>query len=79
MKIIKFTKNYKFEDLSPELQKPVALIKLCPNQYFLSSNIKGIGMRDGEFYMISDDLSDDMYLSYLSSNYQIENENKITS
>jgi len=78
MKIIKFTKNYKFEDLSPELQKPVALIKLCPNQYFLSSNIKGIGMRDGEFYMISDNLSDDMYLSYLSSNYQIENENKIT-
>jgi len=74
MKIIKITKNYKFEDLTTELQKSIALIKLTSNRHY----IKGIGMRDGEFYIICDDPSDDMYLSYLADSYETKKENRMT-
>jgi len=74
MKIIKITKNYKFEDLTTDIQKSIALIKLTSNRHY----IKGIGMRDGEFYIICDNPSDDMYLSYLADSYETKKKNRMT-
>ncbi|MDC0182562.1 DNA cytosine methyltransferase [Nitrosomonadales bacterium] len=74
MKVIKITKKYKFEDLPKDIQEKIALIKLTSNRCY----IKGKGMRDGEFYIICENSSDDMYLSYLADSYETKKKNRMT-
>tara|TARA_R100000988_G_scaffold72350_1_gene37566 strand:+ start:2724 stop:2972 length:249 start_codon:yes stop_codon:yes gene_type:complete len=63
MKVYKHDHPYK--RMSKEEQKKVSILKLTPNRKY----VKGIGMRDGIFYVIVEDAMDDKYLAYISKNY----------
>ena len=48
--------------MSKEEQEKVSVLKLTPNRKY----VKGVGMKDGIFYVIVENAMDDMYLSFRS-------------
>ena len=62
MKIVKIGINDKY--LSEEESRKVSLLKIAePKKY-----VEGIGVYDGEFFIITETEVDDMYLSWLHNN-----------
>lgn len=60
MKVLKH--DHPYARMSKEEKEKVSILKLSPNR----KHVKGVGMKDGTFYVIVENAMDDAYLSFVS-------------
>ena len=54
--------NHPYARMSKEEKEKVSILKLSPNR----KHVKGVGMKDGIFYVIVESAIDDAYLSFVT-------------
>ncbi len=60
MKVMKH--DHPYARMTKEEKEKVSILKLSPNR----KHVKGVGMKDGTFYVIVENSMDDAYLSFVS-------------
>jgi len=60
MKVLKH--DHPYARMTKEEKEKVSILKLSPNR----KHVKGVGMKDGIFYVIVENAMDDAYLSFVS-------------
>ena len=60
MKVLKH--NHPYARMSKEEKEKVSILKLSPDR----KHVKGVGMKDGIFYVIVESAIDDAYLSFVT-------------
>jgi hypothetical protein len=60
MKVLKH--DHPYARMTKEEKEKVSILKLSPNR----KHVKGVGMKDGTFYVIVENSMDDAYLSFVS-------------
>lgn len=60
MKVMKH--DHPYARMTKEEKEKVSILKLSPNR----KHVKGVGMKDGTFYVIVENAMDDAYLSFVS-------------
>jgi len=69
MKIINLHKNY--SQMNKAEQEKVSILKLAPDR----KHVKGVGMRDGKFFVLVEQDIDDKYLSFIIRRHRKEMRN----
>ena len=54
--------DHPYARMTKEEKEKVSILKLSPNR----KHVKGVGMKDGTFYVIVENAMDDAYLSFVS-------------
>jgi|TARA_R110000787_G_scaffold282071_1_gene393722 hypothetical protein len=63
MKVLKY--GHPYSRMTKEEQEKVSILKLAPER----KHVKGVGMKNGKFYVIVENSTDDAYLSFVRAKH----------
>jgi|TARA_R110000764_G_scaffold28349_1_gene66699 hypothetical protein len=67
-----YDKNSKYTSMSKKEKEQVSVLKLSPDR----KHVKGVGMKDGRFFVLVEKAKDDEYLSFVLRRHRKELRNK---